>query len=159
MKGPTTTIQKGNFLGPGSWYCKGTAKPDKYFCPCPPILQTLKKFYRSNKHSTIAKCFKKKLTGKYPILKVFLFSFYCSRSHVQQYKSSTQSLNFGKLPIYSATLHIQKHVKSLSKKLHITYKIMINWGTLYHKMSNNNPLLLNRPRNVKFYGGVQIWQL
>lgn len=62
---------------------------------------------------------------KYPTLKVFIFSFYHSRLYIQQYKNSMQSSSFGKLPIYPATLHIQKRVKSLSKKVCITYKIII----------------------------------
>lgn len=126
MKGPTAIIQEGNLSVPGQakHQTAATAKEQPSLInislPAPQFLKLLKKFLSVEQAFHDTKCFKKKLRGKYPTLKVFLFSFYCSRSYVQQYKNSTQSSNFGKLPIYPATLHIQKHVKSLSEKLCIT---------------------------------------
>lgn len=68
---------------------------------------------------------------KYPTLKAFLIAFAVQGHTVQQYKKSTQPPNFGQLPTYPGTSHIQKYVKSWTKRLCTIYKIPLKlWHTI-----------------------------
>lgn len=162
MKGPTT-YSKREFprsrtsRTPGSCYCKGTAKPNKYFSPCPQILQTWKNFIARTSISWYPNALRKNLRGNTQYWKYFSFLFTVqghTYNSVKVLHNLRTLVNFQ----YIQPLHISRSVLSLwVKRLHIAYKIIINWDTLCHKMSNNSPLLWNRPGDVKFYGGVQTW--